>query len=78
MLFSQMLNKLIIKTSRMSWSPDLLEMFEGQKCYSIDINKLDPPVKFDGGVDTGLELVIDLNEEKSIGTTDKNKKGNIQ
>ena len=25
--------------------------FEGQNCYSIDINKLDQPVKFDGGVE---------------------------
>ena len=49
--------------------------FEGQKCYSININKLDPPLQFDGGVDSGLELLIDLNEEKSIGTTKKNKKG---
>ena len=50
-------------------------VFEGQVCYSVDINKIEPAPVFGSGVDKGLELIIDFNQERSIGATFTNKKG---
>ena len=42
------------------------KMFEGQLCYSVNLNKIEPRPEFGNGPDKGLTLLVDLNEERSV------------
>ena len=60
--------------SRPVCSAFIPKLFEGQFCYAIDINEIGP---FDSGLDNGLELIIDFNEERSIAADSRHQKGRI-
>ena len=60
--------------SRPVCSAFIPKLFEGQFCYAIDINEIGP---FDSGLDNGLELIIDFNEERSIAADNYHQKGRI-
>ena len=44
------------------------KVFEGQLCYSINWDLLDPQPMIGSGPSNGLTLLLDYNEERSIGT----------
>ena len=44
------------------------KIFEGQVCYTINLDKMDPQLKFNSGIDNGLELLLDFNDERSVGS----------
>ena len=49
------------------------KQFEGQLCFTIDLESIYPRPAFGNGPEKGLSLLLDLNEERAIGTSSRSE-----